>query len=335
MSTPLQHSLAGVLFLFVPAWPAPGDTPWELKPPAPKIALRPAKLETLEGETCGECHAAVVGEWSGTAHAIAWLDESYREALKEKSRPQTCYGCHVPKPLVTGTLATRAEARSDVQHLGIACATCHLGPDGAQLGPNGRASPAHKSVASDLVSAKGSSAVCSVCHATNIGPVVGIAKDFETSRQAERGRSCIGCHMQIVERQPAKGAASGAAAFPGRSHAIQTPRDPEFLARAFELSLALDATRGVLTIQNRAGHRVPGLIGREVSFQAELLDAAGTVVKRGELSFDAQSYLPVDKSAEIELPGAGGAKVHLVGLHRDPRANEPVRFLDVVLAPGR
>ena len=48
---------------------------------------------------------------------------------------------------------------------------------------------------------KASSAMCSVCHSTNIGPVVGIAKDFETSKQAERGRSCIGCHMQAIERQ--------------------------------------------------------------------------------------------------------------------------------------
>jgi hypothetical protein len=174
---------------------------------------------------------------------------------------------------------------------------------------------------------KASSALCSVCHATNIGPVVGIAKDFETSHQAERGRSCMGCHMQQLERKPARGAPEGAVAYQGRSHAIQTPRDPSFLARAFEITLASDGKRSVVTLKNRAGHRVPGLIGREIRFQAEVLDAQGQKLASGDLEFDAQRYLPVDQSAQLPL-AAVGAKVRIVGMHRDPRADAPVRFLE-------
>jgi hypothetical protein len=269
-----------------------------------------------------------------SAHAISWLDESYREALKDKSRPQTCYGCHVPKPLLADGLAARAETRSELQDLGIACTSCHSASDGAVLGPAGRAGSGHASRASDFMTEKASSALCGACHSTNIGPVVGIAKDFESSKQAERGRSCIGCHMQVVERKPAQGAPAGASAYKGRSHVIQTPRDPTFLARAFEITLAVDGKSSVVTIKNLAGHRVPGLIGREVVFQAEVLDAAGKKLASGELTFDAQRYLPVDGHEQLKL-GAAGKKVRIVGLHRDPRADAPVRFLERELEPAR
>jgi len=312
---------------------APDEKPWELSPPAPTIRLRPEKLEQLEGETCGTCHADVLAEWVSSAHAISWQDELYREALKEKSRPQACWSCHIPKPLLASGLTERVEARSEHQALGISCASCHLAADGSVLGPAGRASSAHASRASDFMTEKASSALCSVCHSTNIGPVVGIAKDFETSKQAERGRSCVGCHMHSLERQPARGAPEGAAAYRGRSHAIQTPRDPSFLARAFELTLAIDGKRSVITIKNRAGHRVPGLIGREIRFEAELLDAQGQKLASGELTFDAERYLPVDQSAQLPL-AAVGKKVRIVGLHRDPRADAPVRFLERELEPG-
>jgi len=323
-----------VVFLVLAARPTPDEKPWELAAPAPAIRLRPEKLEQLEGESCGSCHADVLAEWVASAHAISWQDEVYREALTEKSRPQTCHSCHIPKPLLANGLTPRAEARSELQALGIACTSCHSAADGTQLGPAGRPTSAHGTRASDNMTEKASSALCSVCHSTNIGPVVGIAKDFESSKQQERGRSCIGCHMHVLERQPAKGAPEGAAPYKGRSHAIQTPRDPSFLARAFEPTLASDGKRSVVTIKNLAGHRVPGLIGREIRFKAELLDAQGKVVASGELDLDAQRYLPVDQKLEITLGGVG-PKVRLVGEHVDPRADKPVRFLERTLELSR
>lgn len=335
MPTPLRGiASTAAVFLALFAQPAQQEKPWDLAPPAPAIRLHPAKLEQLEGESCGACHADVLAEWVESAHAISWLDEDYREALKEKSRPQTCWSCHTPKPLLANGLVARAEARTELQALGIACTSCHSAADGAVLGPAGRASSAHAARASDFMTEKGSSALCSVCHSTNIGPVMGIAKDFESSKQQERGRSCIGCHMQSLERKPARGAPEGAAAYTGRSHAIQTPRDPAFLARAFETTLTVAGERSVVTIKNLAGHRVPGLIGRSVEFTVELLDAQGKKLDSGTQEFEAQRYLPVDGSAEIVLHGAG-AKARIVGLHRDPRADAPVRFLERTLEPAR
>jgi cytochrome c5 len=318
------------------------DKPWALKPPAPAVALKPPKLEKLEGETCGQCHADVVTEWASTAHAIAWVDEVYREEVKDKSRPDSCYGCHVPKPILPmlttgqgGGPMARAEARSDGRDLGISCQACHEAADGTMVGPWGAATSAHKTASSPSMTEKAASALCAVCHSTNIGPVVGIAKDFVAAKLEESGKSCIACHMAPMERAPSKSAAEGASPQPGRSHALQTPRDPAFLALGFEPSLRIEGGKSVVTIRNRAGHRIPGLIGRKIEFKAEVLDAGGKTLAQGGLTLDARSYLPIEKSVELAV-GAAGSAVRLRGLHFDPRRDEPVEFLNVRLeASGR
>jgi hypothetical protein len=302
---------------------------WKLEPPKPAVALKPPRLEKLEGDTCGKCHADVVGEWVSTAHAIAWVDEVYREEIKDKTRPEGCYGCHAPKPILAAGLAARAEARSDGRDIGISCEACHLGPEGAMLGPTGAENPAHKSVKSEHMTEKASSAMCAACHSTNIGPVVGIAKDFVAAKLDAQGKSCVGCHMAAVERKPADGAAHS-----GRSHEIQTPRDPAFLARAFEPSVRVEGGKTIVVLKNKAGHRIPGLIGRKIEFQVEVLGADGKPAGKGSLVLDAKNYLAVEKSSEIAV-AATGKSVHVRGLHHDPRAEKPVEFLDVSLEPGR
>ncbi len=309
---------------------------WKLESPKPAVALKPPKLEKLEGDTCGKCHADVVGEWVSTAHAIAWVDEVYREEIKDKTRPEGCYGCHAPKPILAAGLAARAEVRADGRDVGISCEACHLGPDGAMLGATGAQTPAHTSAKSEHMSDK-SSAMCAVCHSTNIGPVVGIAKDFVAAKLDEKGKSCVGCHMAVVERKPSDGGAApdgGGAARRGRSHEIQTPRDPTFLARAFEPSVRVDGGKTIVVLKNKAGHRIPGLIGRKIEFQVEVLGADGKPAGKGSLVLDAKNYLPVEKSSEISVAGTGKS-VHVRGLHHDPRAEKPVDFLDVTLEPGR
>ncbi len=300
-----------------------GDEPWKLAEPAPAIALRPESLQGLESYSCATCHEEVAREWARSAHGVAWLDEQYRAALKEKKRPALCYGCHVPEPLLAEGpgLAPRADAREEGRELGISCESCHLGPDGAQLGPRGTSVDAHPSQVSEHMSAPGSTALCSLCHSTNIGPVIGVAKDFAAADMGSRGLSCVGCHMAPVERSWA----AGAPARTGRSHALQTPRDPAFLRLAFGLEWQAAGSR--LVLANQAGHRVPGLIGREIRFTVELLDEGGNVLETAETVIDEQVYLPVQGTREVAFTKSG-ASVHVVGLHKDPRAPEPVTFLD-------
>jgi hypothetical protein len=301
----------------------------DLKPPAPAVALRPAQLAEAGQLACGQCHAAQVAEWATTAHAIAWADEVYQEDLADKKKPELCHGCHVPEPLFVTGLDAKPKARAAERRLGVDCAACHVGPSGAQLGPRGGSTEAHATERSQAFVGAGTNALCAACHDTNIGPVIGVAKDFEASGQAERGRTCVGCHMAKVER------AGGVA---GRDHALQTPRDPSFLARAFQLSVERAGTPGSgekvrLVIANAAGHRVPGIIGRHVTFRAELLDSSGKVVAEGQLEIDHRTYLPVDERRAIELAG-NGTSVRVRGLHEDPRADEALSFLDVTLAVG-
>ena len=304
----------------------------DLTEPVPAVALRPERLEEIGEYECASCHTAVANEWAITAHATAWVDELYQEALAEKKRPQSCYGCHAPQPVLAGEKLRRPRSREEDRHLGVSCEACHVAADGAVLGPRGTEVDAHPSRLSEHVSGTGSSAVCVTCHATNIGPVIGIAKDFVETKRAERGESCVGCHMAPVERAWADG--EGVPVRQGRSHLIQTPRDPGFLRRAFEVSWDAAGGAGRVVLRNLAGHRVPGLIGRELRFTARVTDAAGQVVDEAELVIDANTYLPVDGTRELPLTKAG-AEVHLVGVHVDPRAEEGVTFLDEKLAPLR
>ena len=297
------------------------DSEWDLADPLPAIPLDPPGLEGTESHECAECHAEVVAEWAGSAHAIAWVDKLYQEQMRERKRPELCHGCHAPEPLLAGGEPQRPKARDEHRQLGIDCRSCHLGHDGAMLGVRGTATEAHASTSSPFFEGEGGSQACAACHSTNIGPVVGIAKDFFKSDQTLRGRSCAGCHMAWVER----GTGPDGKPRRVRSHAIQTPRDPAFLRRAFDLSLQEREGKTVVAIANRAGHRVPGLIGRELEFSVE---AQGKTLANHSL--DARRYLPVDGEVTIELPEAA-AQVHVRGTHFDPRAAEGVLFLDLDL----
>jgi hypothetical protein len=296
-------------------------------PPAPVVALTPDRVPDADEHACSECHARVVDEWASTAHAVAWLDEHYQAAIAERKRPELCHGCHIPAPLLAEAELPRrvaprpAEGAEPLIH-GVSCEACHLAPDGAFLGPTGAPTEAHATRVDARLTAEGSSKLCAACHRTSIGPVVGIAKDFEKANLAARGMSCVGCHMGAIEVDGRR----------VRSHAIQTPRDPAFLRRAFEVSLS-PGSGVTVSIANRAGHRVPGLIGRSITLRAELLDAAGVVVATEELTLDAKAYIPVEGTKELVLDGAGAA-VRVQGEHVDPRAAEPMSFLDVRLELG-
>ena len=298
----------------------------DLQPPQPAIALRPERVTARVGGEldCAECHARVVDEWARSAHGVAWLDEVYHEELDGRRKPESCWSCHAPQPLHGADgLAKRPQTRDGDRTHGVDCAACHLAPDGAWLGARGTETEAHATRASETLAA-GSNALCATCHRTNIGPVVGVARDFEQAGMAERELSCVGCHFALVEAENGGGQV--------RSHALQTPRDPRFLALAFEPSLERRGGALVVRIENRAGHRVPGLIGREITFEARAVDAGGETVATAELALDARRFLPVDGERELVLE-ADAAAVHLTAQHLDPRALAAVPFLDVRLEP--
>jgi hypothetical protein len=313
-----------------------GDEPALAAPaPHPELALAPhPELATL---ACARCHEEIAAEWATTQHAHAWIDPTYQEALKDKRRPESCHGCHIPAPLLLepadfGKKPLPRAPEEEALDLGVSCQTCHAGPGGAVHGPFGAPTEAHASVQDERFSTAGSNALCAACHRTTVGPVIGVAKDFELANLAERGQSCVGCHMAPLVRPIA--AEQGAPAYParaGRSHALQTPRDPAFLAQAFGLGVARVGGEVVLTVRNRAGHRVPGLVGRRLVFTAEALDASGAVLATLERTVDDVAFLPVDGTLELSL-AAPATALRVRGTHRPPESDAGIPFLAETLA---
>jgi hypothetical protein len=341
---PARRSIAALLSLLaVPALAsAIARTAWDdLADPAPVVALHPPSLAEFESVRCAACHLDVAREWAETAHAVAWLDETYQAAIAERTRPELCVGCHAPEPLLSsGELVARATARDDAGEPrvhGITCTTCHAGAGDVVLGPRGDKTPAHATAASPFMTGARSAELCALCHKTNIGPVVGIAKDYDGSAAAAAGTVCIDCHWRPVERRWANAADGSADAdVPlrvGRSHALQTPRDPAFLSRAFALEWRVADGRTSVTVTNRTGHRVPGLQGREVRF-AVTAQKGGATLGTAELVLDTRAYLPVDDAKVLVIDGAADAVV-VRATHVDPRSPQPMVFLDGEVAAAK
>jgi nitrate/TMAO reductase-like tetraheme cytochrome c subunit len=304
-------------------------TPWPLRAPAPVPDGRPAQLARAKEVACGECHAPQLEDWSRTTHALAWENEPYQEDLEGRKKAESCHGCHAPERLhgaEDALLAGKPAARADERHLGVSCESCHMAHDGALLGPTGAPTDKHATRKGASFVGSGSNALCAACHRTTVGPVIGLARDFEQSKAAEAGTTCVDCHMAIAA-EVGEGEAKRAV----RSHALQTPRDPAFLALGFEYELSAESSAVRLVIHNKAGHRVPGLIGRELEFRARAFAADGKELGRETLTLTTESYLPVDDSVILELPAAT-AVVQLEGWHHDPRLDKPVRFVERELA---
>ncbi|MCP3916054.1 MAG: hypothetical protein GY711_10900 [bacterium] len=288
------------------------------------------RLEDTSGNDCIRCHEEVGEQWRHGTHASAWQDEHYQKELKGIRKKQKCWGCHVPQPLAAQGFPQRPEPRAENRHLGIDCVACHQDADGETiLGPWGHRTDAHPTKKSELFDDQGDSAMCVACHATSIGPVIGIAKDFVDTDQPDLGLSCIGCHMPALEHRVANDP-DGVKEYEvrrGRSHRLMTPRDPEFLRSAFRMKAKRADGKAVLTISNETGHRVPGLMKRALVFKIKLFDAGGKLVGEAEHTIDNRSYLPVEEELAISVEGEGTSLV-VIGLHEAPGFKRPMEFLD-------
>ncbi len=312
---------------------APGGERFELSKPAPALDGRPARLEQAAESSCNECHAAIVEEWAASTHAQAWVNELYQEDLEGRKKAESCHGCHIPAPLhALSDLSAKPQPRpaqgAEPWHFGVSCESCHLAPDGAQLGPTGAPNDAHPTRKHENFVGAGSNALCAACHRTTVGPVIGIAKDFLGSEAADGGASCVECHLAVL-REVDDGAGGKRAV---RSHELQSARDPAFLAQCFELSAELDGESVRLRVRNRAGHRVPGLVGRAIEFRARSLDATGRELAKAALTIDTDAYLPLGESALLEV-GRAGVRLEVEGWRHDPRLSKPLRFLARELEP--
>ncbi|MBK9388132.1 MAG: hypothetical protein IPN34_25215 [Planctomycetes bacterium] len=259
--------------------------------PAERGSRRPShdsiRAHAEGAASCAECHAEIQREWASSLHGTAWTNESYQRALKRRkgSQREACLPCHVPQPLGAAQLDAPAgerpaapQARAAELHAGVDCATCHLAADGAMLGPFGGSTAAHASRRDGRFDPARVDGLCLACHATEIGPVLPLGQDFLAAPPREPAASCVGCHMEAVERAMAT-AATGEPAPPvrmGRSHALRGARDAALLATtlAFELERLPSGALALRVKNTGAAHRTPGLVGRKWQIDVELASAS-------------------------------------------------------------
>ena len=289
--------LAAIAWLSAPDRELPGV-------PAPQHGADPDSAQS-----CGECHVDFYNEWKGRAHANAWTDEVYQAALKDKTRPETCHNCHIPEP-VLDRVGRKPKTR-DVRHEeGVTCVSCHRSGD-AIAGPFGATTDAHPVRKDPHFLAPGSNELCASCHATKIGPVLPLARDFEDAKMAEKGESCVGCHMPEIVRPLAIDPKTKQ---PGevrktRAHTILGPNDVEFAAQAFAVAGRRDGEAFVITIKNEAGHRIPGLTIRSFPYEAVVRDAEGKELGRSGGAFSSDAELMALQARELRVALPEGAKV--------------------------
>lgn len=259
---------------------------------------------------CGQCHTEFYKEWKQAAHAKAWTDPVYQESLKGKKRPQVCHSCHIPRE-VLARVGRKPRTRKKLLHEGINCVACHRLDDKIH-GPFGAETDAHPSVKDPTFSRENVAALCSSCHATKIGPVLPVARDFRKSDFFEKKKkSCVDCHMPKVERHLAVSVVTGKPVGEKRMtrrHAVLGPNDPEFCAKAFDLQVRRDGADVVVTIGNEAGHRVPGLKLRRFPVRVVQLGAEDAESSRAEIVIDHENPLKVLESREFRFPAAAGIR---------------------------
>lgn len=318
-------SLAGRIAVAALALLAAGTCP----PPAPS---GPPRQDPATAAACGACHQDIHREWLDSAHARAFTDPVYQQALRGRPRPEFCHNCHIPDQ-VLDRLGNKPRARAGQHADGVGCAACHRRGERIH-GPFGAATDAHPSVQDPAFTERGSLGLCGSCHGTRIAGVEPLARDFETSGLLEQGKSCIGCHMPGLERHLAVDPDSGQPVGErrrGRSHALRGPGDAEFCASAFAFAARRAGDRLVVEVGNEAGHRVPGLDLRRFALRFLQVDARDATLHEHPFTVSTENPLLVRETRRLELPLQAGTVAVRIQVDHQFAGRTVARVLDVRL----
>lgn len=284
----------------------------------PSVPARPqAPTFKTDAASCGECHRAIYAQWQESLHAKAWTDEIYQAWMKTKKKPEkSCYKCHIPLPVVA-IAPKRPKTRQQNRNEGVTCVTCH--EDAGNIhGPRGAKTEAHPSVKSELFTGN-SVDLCQSCHRITPKPVISLGKDFERAKLAEQGKSCKGCHMP---EEPGHSAIDPKTGKPVgekrqiRSHRFLGGSSHTMIAQAFEFHRERKGDQLVLRLENKAGHRLPGLVMRFYKVTFEAL-AGGKVLGKKEIviSTGKNQYLQLGQSVTATFDAPHGAKARVTVNH--------------------
>jgi len=235
---------------------------------------RPGVLDS--SRTCQACHPEIYAEWMSDRHSQAWIGKLYTE-LSNNHQDSTCWSCHAPRPILETGVNSPAETRANRREEGITCLTCHkqgrhvIGPRrdpqatpavGLDCGP---AFQARYPSASNQT---GTNEFCGVCHNLH-----GTCDEFNGSRYAREGKTCLSCHMKEILAPVAKGGEPRVR----RVHRMPGGHVPAMLRKAMTLEPRLDGDRLHVRVVNQgAGHRIPtDARHRAIRLFAEFFDSYG------------------------------------------------------------
>jgi len=299
---------------------------------APAASL-PCQRPEDSAARCGSCHVTVHAEWHDSAHARAYVDPVFQKALAVRTRPDLCLPCHVPQSALD-RLGQLPRARQQQLDDGVACAACHRRGD-AVHGPTGPATTAHATVADPAFLRRGSVGLCTGCHDLRIADVLPLGRDFIAAGLLDDGESCVGCHMDPVQRAPAQDPATGQDNVPvrrGRSHRLLGPADPLFCASAFLLRVERDARGTALVVANGAGHGVPGLARlRTFDFRLQWLDRTGRALGADSFQISWQHRLLAEEHRRVPLRMVDGAVAVRVQVDHIFAGQKPATVIDRTL----
>lgn len=222
---------------------------------------------------CKSCHPAIWREWEKSMHAQAWVDEIYQEAAKQVAdKEKNCDPCHAPEPILVTGIGKMPKLRNVQRDSGVSCLVCHLDKDGAMQGPPASAETNfHVNVTNPIY--KMPTKLCATCHGQPSVPEHDQVSSFLESRFAAEKKSCATCHMPVVNRIQSTASYES---IKGRKHTWQGSRSVKQLKNATILNIGFANQKATVTLQNKAGHLLPGGTLRSIVLDVTRLAPDGT-----------------------------------------------------------
>jgi len=270
----------------------------------PRTVLdRRARLdEVMKSTTCAVCHPDIYAEHMQNTHGLAFLDPEPRLATRGFLR-ENCIRCHTPRPMFeTGIGMVPIERHYDLEE-GNTCMTCHWKADYDYA--DFRGGSECRTAFDDRV---GTVQACATCHR-----VAGTPEQWmHAPAGAEAGRTCMDCHMPLVERPVAVGGPVRKV----RAHTFPASRSDSQLHRAYRYEARIEGNEAVVRVTNSgAGHNFnTGSIQRAIESVVTVRDAAGKEVRTDRQVFKNDYW----SMTGLGIPGpsipAGRTREHRVPL---------------------
>lgn len=225
-------------------------------------------------EMCRDCHVAIHEEWAGSAHARAYVSETYREGSGGYEF-RGCLPCHIPDSV----FAERIAAREEIREEGVTCAACHLheGKYAGPLEPSALILPHPVEFKAELYR---SAALCGKCHEGTYREWLAVERQGKPT--------CQECHMREVVRTPTQATGLFSSILIGFEEEGKLRRHRFELSEIEDLEGAVDFAASVvsrsgdrleirLDLASAVPHRIPsGDFGfRKAALAIEALDAEG------------------------------------------------------------